>query len=307
MFPRGPGEFHWRADLYLACWSQKMLRSVLSDGERAARVTTDIHPAVNGSLSCSKYCFILLWNPLKDITVSFPQQTIEAAKQKWWYDSSFTCRCFFFFFYILRCVCLREAEWQHGESPQRSDGRGDGVGRRGNGGDPVGQRALLRVHEPTQLLPQKLRYRTQVSLMLPCPCQTGTTSLSCDEERQRLFTSPWSWRRQRGNGCIHRWLVALVCGHQQVPPCWPTQHICSNDATHWHPKNVTWFGIHFVSAVEGEVTDKGAQESWRIWAADSASPHPCALLFVIRVFWDVQYWCRMVIEASLRCYLWDAS
>lgn len=100
MFPRGPGEFHWRADLYLACWSQKMLRSVLSDGERAARVTTDIHPAVNGSLSCSKYCFILLWNPLKDITVSFPQQTIEAAKQKWWYDSSFTCRCFFVFFFI---------------------------------------------------------------------------------------------------------------------------------------------------------------------------------------------------------------
>lgn len=139
----------------------------------------------------------------------------------------------------VRYVHLWEAKWQHGDCPQRLC-HGNGNGRRGNGGDPVSQGELCRVHEPPQLLPQKLRYRTQVSLNKTVskkessfwsPSRTGTTSLSsvCHNRAARKKENTPSFRPEvvcsRGHGYIHSLLVALVCSNQHFPFWGHTTHL----------------------------------------------------------------------------------
>lgn len=58
----------------------EMLHNVFSDGQRAGREPTDIRPAENSLLGNSKHFITLLWNSLRVITASFPQQTIDIAR-----------------------------------------------------------------------------------------------------------------------------------------------------------------------------------------------------------------------------------
>lgn len=133
-----------------------MLHTVFSDGCRAAHETTDMHPAVNGILSNSIQGHYDLISSVNN-WYSWCETIVVIWVMRYNYISVILMDPVFYF----RFVCLWEAKWQHGEGPQRLC-HGDRNRWWGNGGDPVSPRAFCCVHKP--LLPQKLWYRTQVSL-----------------------------------------------------------------------------------------------------------------------------------------------